>query len=514
MKRLSLALAASLFTLPGCDGFREAMTAHVDVVARAGSQELTTERLAELMGNSQIPLNDEAARTLANLWVNYQLLGRAAANNDSLNDPDAVDDAMWAMLSQAKASKWHQQVQATWVADTMPSEATYLRGDVIAAAHILIGVPEEGLSQGKQDSMQRVAEGIAREATPANFASLVQRYTMDPGSKEKEGIYVVPKGQFVPEFEQSVFSLQPGEITRTPVRTQFGWHIIRRLPYSEVQANHLQEFASMIAGSSMQVAESTYLAGIDASGNIQFRENAGETIKKVMQAPEDHMSDGTVIATSKAGNFTASRLARWISAYPPQQRAMMRGQAAQAPDSVLREFTRAQFIRGELLLAQADSAKVELTPDELTDARNQFSQLVHRVWTELKISPPVLADSAQAPAQRERVASEMIETYMDQLVLDKVPYVEVPMPLSEVLREKYDHNVNRAGIARSLERAVRVRAVMDSTRAAQQPPSQVPLGPQGGAAQPGVRPQTPPPQPGARPQTPPPQAPPAGNRQP
>ena len=502
MKRFSLGLAASLVMLAGCDGFREAMTAHVDVVARAGSQELTTERLAELMGNSQIPLTDDAARAIANLWVNYQLLGRAAANNDSLNDPKMIDDAMWAMLSQAKASKWHQQVQSTWEIDTTPSEATYLRGDVIAAAHILIGVPAQGLSQGRQDSLQGVAERIAREATAANFSSLVEQYTMDPGSKEKDGIYVIPRGQFVPEFEQAVFSLQPGEITRTPVRTQFGWHIIRRLPYSEVEASHLQEFSSMIAGSAVQVAESTYLAGIEASGNITFRDNAAEVIKKVMQSPDEYRDDGTVIATSRVGPFTADRLARWISAYPQQQQQMMRNQAAQAPDSVLREFTRAQFIRGELVLAQADSAKVELSPEEITDARSRFAQLVQRVWVELKISPQTLADSAQAPAQRERIASEMVETYMDQLVQDKAPYVDVPMPLGEVLREKYEYSVNRAGIARSLERAARVRAVMDSTRASQQPQSQVPLGPEGA------------PQPGARPQTPPPQPPPAENPQP
>ena len=502
MKRFFLGLAASLVMLPGCDGFREAMTAHVDVVARAGNQELTTERLAELIGNSQIPLTDEAARTIANLWVNYQLLGRAAAQGDSLNDPKLVDEAMWAILSQQKANKWHEQVQSTWTIDSMPSQATYMRGDVIAAAHILIGVPAQGLSQGKQDSLQRVAERIAREATPANFAQLVEQFTMDPGSKERDGIYVVPRGQFVPEFEQAVFSLQPGEITRTPVRTQFGWHIIRRLTYPEIEQSHMQEFANIVAGSAVQVAESTYLAGVEQAGDIRFRDNAAETIKKVMQAPEDYADDRTVIATSKAGDFTAAKLARWITAYPPRQQAMIRTQASQAPDSVVRDFTRAQFIRGELVLAQADSAKVQLSPAELTDARNQFSQLVHRVWTELKISPALLADSAQAPAQRERVASERVELYMNQLVKDEVPYVEVPKPLSDVLREKYDHTVNRAGIARSLERAARVRAVMDSTRASQQPPSQVPLGQPG---QPGA--------PGAGMQGAPPAQPPAGNPQ-
>lgn len=497
MKRLYLGLAASIVMLAGCDGFREAMTAHVDVVARAGNQELTTERLAELLGNSQIPLNEDAARTVANIWVNYQLLGRAAANNDSLNDPEMVDEAMWAMLSQAKANKWHEQVRATWSIDSTPSEATYMRGDVIGAAHILIGVPPAGLSTAKQDSLRQVAERIAREATSANFARLVQEYTMDPGSKERDGIYIVPRGQFVPEFEEAVFSLQPGEITKTPVRTQFGWHIIRRLPYSEVQANHLKEFTDILAGTSIQVAESTYLAGLEENGNIQFRDNAAATIKKVMQAPEDYADDRSVIAKSKAGDFTASRLARWIEAYPPQQRAMMRAQAAQAPDSVILKFTRQQFIRGELVLAQADSAKVELTQEEIDQARTQFRNLVVRVWSELKIAPSMLADSAEATAQRERVASEMIESYMDQLLADQVPYVEIPTALASVLRDKYKFDVNRAGIARTLERAARVRAVMDSTRAAQQPPTQVPLG------GPQPRPQTPPAQQQGQPQTPP-----------
>jgi hypothetical protein len=500
MKRFTLALAASFVMLAGCDGFREAMTAHVDVVARAGNQELTTERLGELMGSSQIPLTEEAARAIANLWVNYQLLGRAAARNDSLNDPKLVDEAMWAILSQQRANKWHEQVQATWSVDTVPNEATYMRGDVIGAQHILIGVPAQGLSQGKQDSMQRVAERLAREATAENFPRLVQEYTMDPGSKETGGAYVVPRGNFVPEFEQAVLSLQPGEITRTPVRSQFGWHIIRRLTYPEIQRGHMDAFTNIVAGSSVAVAESTYLAGVEAAGNIQFKSNAAEIIKKVMTAPDDYAKDRTVIATSKAGDFTAAKLARWITAYAPRQQAMMRAQAAQAPDSVLRDFTKAQFIRGELVLAQADSAKVQLSPAELADARNQFSQLVHRVWTELKIAPPLLADSAQAPAQRERVASEMVETYMNQLVQDQVPYVEVPKPLSEVLREKYEYDVNRAGIARALERAARVRAVTDSTRASQQPPSQVPMGAPG-------MPQ------GARPPATPPQQPPAGNPQ-
>ena len=75
----SLVLAAGL---TACEGFKEAMTAHVDTVARAGSQELTVTRLAELLGPTDVPLQPDAIRTVAQLWVNYQLLGQAVQFDD------------------------------------------------------------------------------------------------------------------------------------------------------------------------------------------------------------------------------------------------------------------------------------------------------------------------------------------------------------------------------------------------------------------------------------------------
>ena len=95
MKRpLALALAVCA-PLVACDGFKEAMTAHVDVAARAGSQELSVTRLAEMLGASKIPLRRDVVQTVADMWVNYQLLARAAAHNDSLNQQQLIDEAMW-----------------------------------------------------------------------------------------------------------------------------------------------------------------------------------------------------------------------------------------------------------------------------------------------------------------------------------------------------------------------------------------------------------------------------------
>jgi hypothetical protein len=496
MKRTLLAVTASVGLLAGCDGFKEALTAHVDIVARAGSQELSVDRLAELLGTSQtVPLSDDAARKVADVWVNYQLLAQAAARGDSLKDPKLIESAMWPMIAQQRTNKWYETVSKTWSVDTTASESAYNRGDVLAAQHILFATSEQGLTQAKKDSIRRVAESVRAQVTAANFADLAKRHSTDPGSKDKGGIYpAFPRGTMVKEFEQSVTSLKPGEIAPGIVTTNFGYHIIRRPTYAEVK----DDFARGNAEHAQQAAESTYFARVESAGNIKFKGDAAATIRKVIQSPDEFRDDNTVIATSAAGDFTAKRFAQWLNAYPEQQRMQMRRQVAQVPDSILVTFTRRQFLRNELVLRQADSAKVALTPAEMADLRNQFGQLVQGIWGALGIAPSTLADSGKTPAERQRVAATHIEQYMDKLLTDQAQYIDVPMPLQEVLRSKYEYKVNKAGIGRALERAAKVRSAADSARAAQRPQSQVPLGGAPGApAVPGTQSRPQPPQPAA-----------------
>jgi len=60
-----------------------------------------------------------------------------------------------------------------------------------------------------------------------NFATLAETYSEDPGSAKNGGsLGEFGKGQMVPEFEKVAFALKVGEISK-PVRTDYGWHIIR-----------------------------------------------------------------------------------------------------------------------------------------------------------------------------------------------------------------------------------------------------------------------------------------------
>ena len=61
----------------------------------------------------------------------------------------------------------------------------------------------------------------------AKFQDLAKKYSEDPGSKDKGGLYEgVVRNQMVPEFDKAAFSQEPGKIS-DPVGTSFGFHIIR-----------------------------------------------------------------------------------------------------------------------------------------------------------------------------------------------------------------------------------------------------------------------------------------------
>ena len=110
--RSLVGLVAGCALLAACEGLKEALTAHVDVVARAGSQELSVTRLGDLLGNAkiQVPVNRETAAIVADIWTGYQQMAYAAAHGDSLNDKKAIDVALAPMANASRLNMFMDSV--------------------------------------------------------------------------------------------------------------------------------------------------------------------------------------------------------------------------------------------------------------------------------------------------------------------------------------------------------------------------------------------------------------------
>ncbi|MEX1185383.1 MAG: peptidylprolyl isomerase [Gemmatimonadaceae bacterium] len=466
IRPIALAVLA-LTLLSGCEGMRDALTAHTDTAARAESNQLSAARLAQLIGSSQAPVRKDVIRTVADVWVNYQLLALAAADGDSLNQPATIDSAMWSLFANQRAQKWFTQISRDWGrVDTAAAPRRYAAGDLLAASHILF------LTQNKPDSAKRNALARARQVrsrlTASNFASLAANNSEDTQSGAQGGsLGVFPRAAMVPEFQNALIALQPGEISPI-VETAIGYHIIRRPTFEEVR----EEFLQASRAQSMQAAESTYMARMDSASKISVKKSAPATARAVAADPDGHVKDRAVLATSVLGSFTAAKLVRWMATFPPQQQVQSRLIAA--PDSVVTQFIK-NFVRNELVLRSADSAGITVDSTELVNTRQAFVAEVVNEWTQLGVSPEMLADSASTKEERVRLATARADRYFARVLADEAPFVNVPPPVEAVLRARYSHAVNSAGLDRTLQQAVRIRASVDSTRTAQQPPSAVPM---------------------------------------
>jgi PPIC-type peptidyl-prolyl cis-trans isomerase-like protein len=469
MKRTFAIAAAAALILSACSGLKDALNAHTDWVARAGSADLSVTRLATLLGKSRAPVRKDIAKSIANVWADYQLLGVAAAHNDSLSDPKPVDEAMWPALANLKARKWYDIVSKTWgVEDTAAAQRQWASGEILAADHILL------LTQGKTDAQKAEAkkriDAIRATVTPANFAAVATKNSEDTQSARQGGsLGIFPKGTMVPEFERALLALKPGEISPV-IQTAYGYHIIHRPTYDQVKG----QLITASKGRSVAVAESTYLANVEKAGKIEVKKDAVSTVRAIGNDPDAYRRDNTVIATSLAGKFTAARLVGWLETLPPNARIL--DQIKQAPDSMIVSLIR-RFANNELVLRQADSAKVQIDPAEIGAMHASFINAVRQAWGQLGITPASLADSAKTEGEKEKLAAKRIDDYFTRMVGEGAPYVGVPTPVANVLRQKYSYSFNDAGFDRAVEQAAKIRNSADSARSAGQPATAVPLSP-------------------------------------
>ena len=180
---------------------------------------------------------------LADQLVAAKLVNNAAAAEGLAATPD-VQDAIKQASEQIVQQAYVQKLLAGTDNDALLKPAydklvASLKDDIeVRASHILV------------DSEDKAKEIIGLLNKGGDFAALAKKESNDPGSKDKGGdLGFFPREAMVPEFANAAFALEPGKVTAAPIKTQFGWHVIkvderrpRKAPeFAEVKPQLLQE---------------------------------------------------------------------------------------------------------------------------------------------------------------------------------------------------------------------------------------------------------------------------------
>ena len=131
-------------------------------------------------------------------------------------------------------------------------------GQEIRSRHILV----ETEAQAK-DLIAQISKG-------AKFEDLAKKHSKDPGSGANGGDldWANPAG-FVPEYSAAMVKLGKGQMTDAPVKSQFGWHIIRVEDIRETQLPKLDEVKAQITQQLQQQKLAKFQDDLRAKAKIQ-----------------------------------------------------------------------------------------------------------------------------------------------------------------------------------------------------------------------------------------------------
>ena len=137
------------------------------------------------------------------------------------------------------------------------------------------------------DSEDEAKKLIAQIKAGAKFEDLAKKNSKDTGSAENGGDLGWAKpGSYVPEFATALQGLQKGQMTDTPVKTQFGYHIIRVEDVRTAQFPSFDEVKDKVKQQMEQVKLQEYQESLRKAAKTDYKFAAEQAPQQAPQAPQ------------------------------------------------------------------------------------------------------------------------------------------------------------------------------------------------------------------------------------
>ena len=195
-----------------------------DVVAKVGDVAITEADISyvaqDLGGELQRFPPDQWRAILVDVLVEMTILAEAAKKADLDKDAEFKRQMNFLTLKALRNEFVSKEIDASITEDALKEAyetefANWEGEEELSARHILVK------EEAEAKELIKTLEG------GADFAELAKEKSTGPSGPNGGDLGYFAKGQMVPEFEAAAFALEPGEFSKEPVQTKFGWHIIK-----------------------------------------------------------------------------------------------------------------------------------------------------------------------------------------------------------------------------------------------------------------------------------------------
>ena len=244
------------------------------VVAKVGDLEILQSELDLAVANldpqlQQLPDEQKHVAALSGA-IDVKLLAQGAAEEGLAETEDFQK-----RMEYIKDRELHNSYFRKHVVDAVTDEevkaryekeiAALPKQEEVNARHILVKTEEEAKAV------------IADLDAGKDFAELAKAKSEDSNKDDGGDLGWFSKGRMVPEFEEAAFALEKGAYTKTPVQSQFGFHVIKLEDRRDVQPPALEQVEPQVR---QLVMRDKYLALIEKAKAEQTVEIMDETLRK------------------------------------------------------------------------------------------------------------------------------------------------------------------------------------------------------------------------------------------
>ncbi|MCS7199419.1 MAG: peptidylprolyl isomerase [Caldimicrobium sp.] len=176
---------------------------------------------------------EQVEKSLIERWINISLLalGAKAEGLEALPQvKKKLEEAEKMVLAEIFLQKKLQNLEVTereMREFYEKNKSQYKEPEAVKVKHILVYVPQNADNKTKERALTRAKQIRNQLVKGAKFEELARIHSDDTASKEKGGdLGILRRGETMPEFEQEIFKLKPGEISQ-PIASPYGFHIVK-----------------------------------------------------------------------------------------------------------------------------------------------------------------------------------------------------------------------------------------------------------------------------------------------